>query len=380
MPEQKDLRKIEIKSEDFRRDLLQNVFGDSPVYGADEEYSFFYDESGNIRKLRANEAGFNVEPSNFILGGLVHLKSKPLENLEELVKRLRIQKTATEISLDQIATGQYLGMLNSKRLVTFLEWILDNEVYIHYGRVNPLYWALVDIIDSATDDLILSDNIGHIIRIKGELFRLARMNLNRLSKLLYVFGFPNIKPELGKQFMLQLADLLEKSAGKNLTGLGGLVVRIVKSAATLPELPFITGHEKSDVVDSFNDFYLRPVYTFPQSKHVFDNETTIQETLRKFEVTHNDAPVLTQFMDSKNSLLIQLSDVTCGLLRSHFNYMDEHSFDYLVDVRRRLNPAQVKCVNLLRNIIIKSDAQSNGFTNTIAAVDGNFKSQAFLKL
>lgn len=137
-----------LNAEKLRSGLLLNMFGKQPLYGLDEEYAFFYDETNNIRKFWIRDDGFNEHPKNFVLGGIVHKKSEPLSELDELIKSLCIQKSAKEIKFNQLATGGYLRVLNSKKIKTLLEWLITKGVFIHYTNFNILYWSLVDIIDS----------------------------------------------------------------------------------------------------------------------------------------------------------------------------------------------------------------------------------------
>ena len=52
---------------------------------------------------------------------------------------MRIQKTAAEIKLDHVAKGGFLELLLSAKLTTFLRWITDNGLMIHYHDLDPLY-------------------------------------------------------------------------------------------------------------------------------------------------------------------------------------------------------------------------------------------------
>ncbi len=130
---------IILNVEEYRADMLKNIFAGQPLYGLEEEYVFFYDETNNIRKFWIRDVGFNKPPKNFVLGGIVHKKSRPLTGLDELVESLHIQKSAKEIKFNQLATGSHLGALNSKKIGTLLEWLIANAVFIHYSNINILY-------------------------------------------------------------------------------------------------------------------------------------------------------------------------------------------------------------------------------------------------
>lgn len=367
-----------LNAEELRASMLSNIFGSRPLYGLDEEYSFFYDETNNIRKFWIREDGFNEKPKNFVLGGIVHKKSKPLDGLDELVSSLYIQKSAMEIKFNQLATGSYLGVLNSKRIITLFEWLIAKEVFIHYTNFNILYWSLVDIVDSLWDDPELRQYRPYIMHIKGELFNLANTDLDRLVILLKKYRFPNVQRNESFSFMMEFSDLLESVSKKPQSDISKLVIYMIRKGACLPELSFIVDNEDDVLIDSFDPLFQRPIYIYPYSSHTFDNETEVQEALRNTQFEFKGKFVEYSFVDSLDCLEIQLSDGICGLLGSHFNFLEEHSVEELTAIKKNLNPVQRKTLSLLKKLIDLSDAQSNGFCHRISPLDSDFKNDFFL--
>jgi len=369
---------IIVNVEEHRANELLNIFGGRPLYGVDEEYAFFYDETNNIRKFWIRNDGFNEKPRNFVLGGIVHKKSVPLTGLDELVKSLYIQKSAKEIKFNQLASGDYLGVLNSKKIRTLLEWLIANEVFIHYTNFNILYWSLVDIIDSLWDDSELRQYMQYVMHIKSELFNLANAELDRLVLILKKYRFPNVQRNACSMFMTELSGHLESVSPKPQSDISKLVIYMVRKAANLPELPFIVDNENDVLIDNFGMLFRRPMYVYPTSSHTFDNETEVQEMLRKFHFKYNGKLVDYSFVDSLNCIETQLSDGICGLLGSHFNFLEEHSVERLIEIKQNLNPVQHQTISLLSKLILISDAQSNGFMYRISPMDSDFKNDYFL--
>jgi hypothetical protein len=367
-----------LNAEELRADMLSNIFGNQPLYGLDEEYAFFYDETNNIRKFWIRDDGFNEKPKNFVLGGIVHKKSKPLDGLDELVSSLYIQKSAMEIKFNQLATGSYLGVLNSKRIITLLEWLIAKGVFIHYTNFNILYWSLVDIVDSLWGDPELCEYMPYVMHIKGELFNLANTDLDRLVILLKKYRFPNVQRNESFSFMMEFSNLLESVSKKQQSDICKLVIYMIRKGANLPELPFIVDNEDDVLIDSFDTLFQRPIYIYPHSTHTFDNETEVQEALGNTQFEFKGKLVEYSFVDSLNCLEIQLSDGICGLLGSHFNFLEEHSVEELIVIKKNLNPAQRKTLSLLKELIDISDAQSNGFFHRISPIDSDFKNNFFL--
>ncbi|MHC9162798.1 DUF3800 domain-containing protein [Pseudomonas aeruginosa] len=369
---------IILNAEELRAGMLLNIFAGQPLYGLDEEYAFFYDETNNIRKFWIRDDGFNEQPKNFVLGGIVHKKSEPLIGLDDLVKSLYIQKSAKEIKFNQLATGSYLGVLNSKKIRTLLEWLIANRVFIHYTNFNILYWSLVDIVDSLWDEPELCQYMKYVMHIKSELFNLANADLDRLVPILKKYRFPNVQRNLSFSFMREFSDLLESVSKKPQSDISELVIYMIRKAANLPELPFIVDNEDDVLIDSFDALFLRPLYIYPTSSHTFDNETEVQEALGNTQVAYKDRFVEYSFVDSRDCIEIQLSDGICGLLGSHFNFLEEHSVKELIEIKKNLNPAQSQTLSLLSKLIAISDAQSNGFMHRISPMDSDYKNDYFL--
>lgn len=369
---------IILNAEELRAGMLLNIFAGQPLYGLDEEYAFFYDETNNIRKFWIRDDGFNEQPKNFVLGGIVHKKSEPLNGLNELVKSLHIQKSAKEIKFNQLATGSYLGMLNSKKIRMLLEWLIANGVFIHYSNFNILYWSLVDIVDSLWGEPELHQYMEYVVHIKSELYNLANADLDRLVPILKKYRFPNVQRNASSAFMAEFSGLLESVSKKPQSDISKLVIYMLRKAENLPELPFIVDNEDDVLIDSFCHQFLRPLYMYPTSLHTFDNETEVQEALENTQVKYKGRFVDYSFVDSRDCIETQLSDGICGLLGSHFNFLEEHSVEELIEIKKNINPVQRQTLSLLRKLIDISDAQSNGFMHRVSPVDSDYKNDYFL--
>lgn len=369
---------IILNAEELRADMLLNIFATQPLYGLEEEYSFFYDETNNIRKFWIRDDDFNAPPKNFVLGGIAHKRSNPLTGLDELVKSLYIQNSAKEIKFNQLATGGYLGVLNSKKVRTLLEWLIDNGVFIHYTNFNILYWSLVDIVDSLWDEPEVRQYMPYVMHIKSELFNLANADLDRLVPIFKKYRYPNIQRSASSAFMMEFSFLLESVSKKPQSDISKLVIYMIRKAASLPELPFIVDNKDDILIENFDHLFLRPLYIYPNSSHVFDKETEVQEALGNTQVKFKGGFVDYSFVDSQDCIEIQLSDGICGLLGSHFNFLEEHSAEKLIEIRKNLNPVQCQTLSLLRKLIDISDAQSNGFIHRISPMDSDFKNDYFL--
>lgn len=111
-------------------------------------------KANNILKLHVAAQGLNVAALKvFILGGVVHEGAPRPIDIQPLRAAMRIQKTAPEVKLEHVAKGDFLELLRSAKLTTFLRWITDSGLMIHYHELDPLYWSIVDIVDSILSNL-----------------------------------------------------------------------------------------------------------------------------------------------------------------------------------------------------------------------------------
>lgn len=236
----------------------------------------------------------------------------------------------------------------------------------------------MDIVDSLWEEHDFRKYMPYVLHIKGELFNLANVDLDRLVPILKKYRFPNVQRNASFSFMTEFANHLESVARRPQSEISKLVIYMVRKAANLPELPFIMDNEDDVLIESFDMLFQRPLFIYPTSSHIFDEETEVQEAMRNTKIMYKGRFVEYSFMDSRERIEIQLSDGICGLLGSHFNFLEEHSVDALIEVKRNLNPTQKQTLSLFRKIIEISDAQSNGFMHRVAPIDSDYKNNYFL--
>nr|WP_293107774.1 hypothetical protein [Okeania sp. SIO2F4] len=81
----------------------------APTADFESSFTFYYDETNNIRKFYVKEFDFNVSfnskdfHSNFVLGGLVYEGSQP--DIKPLFDRLKLQKNIKDVKFQHIAKG-----------------------------------------------------------------------------------------------------------------------------------------------------------------------------------------------------------------------------------------------------------------------------------
>lgn len=157
--------------------------------GADRVYTFYHDETNNVRKLELKPGGFNVVALQvFVLGGVVHDGApRPLDMLD-LRAAMRIQKSAPELKLEHVGRGDFLTVLRSPKLTLFLRWLAANDLLLHYHELDPLYWSIADIVDAIVfhpDSPAPNVFAGEL---KADLLEVLRSDLGVAADLFHRFG------------------------------------------------------------------------------------------------------------------------------------------------------------------------------------------------
>jgi hypothetical protein len=236
------------------RDQIINMHG---LSGADGDYTFYHDETNNTKKLRINAQGFNVaELTVFVLGGIVHEGAPRALDIGALRRAMRIQASAKEIKLTHVAKGSFLEILQAKRLTTFLRWIAESGLTIHYRSLDPLYWSIVDIIDSILARLPNPMLIAHHELLKGDLMLILRADLQLTIDLFRRYKYPSLDAAARRPFLDELLGLLERN-GALLPDFNVMMLKgTLQAGRQLDDLVFIENNEPHELIDNFSMFYV----------------------------------------------------------------------------------------------------------------------------
>jgi Protein of unknown function (DUF3800) len=346
---------------------------------ANESYTFYHDETNNIRKLHVAAQGLNVaELKVFVLGGVVHEGTPRPIDILSLRAAMRIQKTATEIKLEHVAKGDFLDLLRSTKLTTFLRWITDNGLMIHYHDLDPLYWSILDIVES-----ILLGNpelFQYHALLKSDLAAVLRSDLPATIALFHQYNYPGLAPEGRRPFLNELIALLEYNSTVlpefNATMLKG----VLQMGRGLDSLEFIEGYPPNLLIDDFSTFYLGRIAVFKYATHVLDMEESIRSRFLETPLTSGGKRVTNyRFADSKGEPGIQLADIVVGVLGKMHSYFTETPWNEVAADRASLTGTSLQNSELLRDLISVSHDANIAFLHHVASMHDLAKLDLFLR-
>lgn len=336
----------------------------APSADFDGAYTFYYDETNNVRKFYLREADFNSAfTDNFVLGGLVHEGVAP--DVQSLIDSFKLQKSVKEVKFKHIAKGGFLDCLSSQKLNLFLKYIASSGLYIHYSSVNIFYWSIVDIVDSAIALSDASQQLGSQFAntMKNDLYRLAKIEIDSMISLFHKYGYPNIKKNEVLSFIEEMSDIFAGYLDDMEFNFGLEPLRqILKEAKRKGSLPFVMDGDDFVLINDFSHFYMRPIYIFKNSKHIFDNEESIDGILSTYKIMDGSQRIENfLFVDSKSSQLVQLSDVLVGLIGKLGSYLNTNDRDKILSDFYSLNQMQADNIDLLLALIDRSRNKNMGF-------------------
>jgi hypothetical protein len=292
-----------------------------------QNYTFYYDESNNIRKLLLKNGCLSSSSLKryFVLGGLVLKNGQSISttNLHDIFK---LQKTVNEIKFKNFCDSREFPLVvSSWRIQQYFKWLVSNRCLIHFSIMDWVYYSLVDIVDSLPEEkeeIYLVESLG--LPLKTALYDAVNPDMDAFMGFLSDFDYPNVSPLQKKPFLDGLLAFATKGkinvCSDELPFLQYLFF-LIQKAKDHSSLPFIQDNDPQRLIDSFGVNYIQPIKMFPKCKHVFDIETSIVAEVRDTCGGCTDY----SFIDSKDCVFVQLSDVFVGFLISGLDYARLHT-------------------------------------------------------
>lgn len=346
------------------REPIISAFG---LTNTDAAYTFYYDETNNIRKLRLTSDGFNVQrPECFVLGGIVHRGQRRPLDITDLSRLLKLQSNIKELKLKHLGKGDFLDFLGSSRVESFLQWLHTENLLVHYQVTDTLYWSVVDIVDAIIAGSEMKELIQYNWMLKDSLYGLLRDDPDGTAEFLGRYEYPNVGQERRKIFLEELMALAEYR--KNVLDFFAyqMLKGVLEVAIRLKSLPYLEDEPPNILIDGFGPFYLNRLCLFSRSFHILDHEHQIEHYLTDLQLTESGQPLQHfRFTDSVDEPGVQISDVITGLLGKLFNYVITTPMELMEADIRGLSEMQSRNLSNLSELLDRSTNESSAFAQYV---------------
>jgi hypothetical protein len=346
----------------------------------DAVYTIYHDQTNNIRRLHVRSDGLNVrEPQCFVLGGVAHRGAPRALPLDDLRAALRIQKNTPEIKLKHVAAGEFLDLLNALRLETYLDWLDGQELYVHYSVLDPLYWSIVDILDSILTEYQEPRLFALNMPLKNDLYTVLRHDYDGTVDLFQRFTYPDVGRKRRAAFVAELLELLEQRrdllAYFNYMMLKG----VLEIAERINSLPYLEDEAPNVLIDSFAPFYMQRICLFKNSELILDVEDVVKQHLAGTRFFDGDRELKHfRFALSHDEPGIQVADVLTGLLGKFFSFVCATDAAELAVTRRSLSTQQKRTLGMLSGLLNRSIGENKAFAHSVLSLEDQEKAGFFL--
>lgn len=333
----------------------------------EKKYYLYFDETGNCRRFRIKEGRYNVTPpAFFVLGGVATTAASQVD-VQTVREKLCINSVTNEIKAKCVFHGKtvFEDCLKQESLKGFLDLIIGQDWYFHFGTVDLFYYAIVDIIDSLVK---MEENT---YELKNELYKILCDNLEDSLHMMVKFEYPDIKKNKISDFIKELTDIIDKY----ITNTGKATEKTYKLRCYVmlgkdkEELIFIQDEEKCELLHDFTCFYYRPIYLFTGSKIFFDQENNIEEMMENQRLVVNGNVLNNfQFVDSRKDIMIQLSDVFVGLMAKYLQFINSN-VDNVEKLVSQFDNKQISSFRKFNFILDKSINENEAFWDMFVCQD-----------
>lgn len=337
------------------------------------KYVFYYDESNNCRKFWVDDSKqqFNTDyTADFVLAGLVKKEEDTVDvSLETFRKPLKLQGNVEEIKFKRLyAKGDFLQCVKEKRLFETLTWIDKSPFYIHYTNVNNLFYTLVEIFDSIVKPDEISEFGYDYFKMKSVFYYMFKGKADELQIIMFKYKYPNIQRENVEAFCSELLFLLgsRREMKEEEKFLAGMLTRASKSN----ELVFLHDNDDYIMQENYAEFYADPIRKYQKSTHIFDEETTVQDIVKRQIAQGENMADNFRFVKSETDIFVQLSDVVAGILGKLFKYINSTSVNQRRKDVESLSKIQVDNILLIDKLRMEADRENPGFLCSIGPLDG----------
>lgn len=345
-------------------------FSDLPLF--DGKYSFYYDETGNVRKFRLTEIGVNAEEgidNDFILGGVLFKGDTPPCDIDKLFDDLKIK--APEIKFKTLAGrgSDFWTAIGKKPIQQFLSWLESSVLYVHYATLNNMYFSVVDIVDSLfAAQPQYNFGLEWAQALKASLHRFVVTHMDEILPILHSYNYPSLDKTDIKDFCYELSDLIQ-SYGDEDFYLENFR-QLLKANGRKGELVFIEYNTPGLLVEEYSGLRDGRCAFYKDSMHYFDEEAEAELALKNTIYTLNGEKLSNfKFIDSKKERLIQISDVWVGLLGKLFAELDQSTPEMIKSKMESLTEEKKECIRIINSLIDRAERLHRGLIQNVNSIE-----------
>jgi Protein of unknown function (DUF3800) len=362
-------------------EMRDSILAAYDLPNVDERYTFYYDETNNVRKLHLTSTGMNIRrPDCFVLGGIVHRGSPRPIALAELHAALRLQPSVKEIKLKHLGAGGFLDLLTSSKLETLLEWLRAQEFLLHYQVIDLLYWSIVDIVDSIVTEVGQPVLMAAHLLLKDSLYTVLRDDVDGTAELLSRYNYPDVGRERRSAFIAELRDLVEHREPLLEHFPFYMLKGLLQAAKELESLPYLEDETPHVLIDGFGSFFLNRLCLFTKAQHILDDEKQIEAYLESLPLIDNGVPLRHfRFANSQSEPGVQLSDPVAGLLGKLFSHLNRTPLDELEEEMANLTNQQRRSLRLLARLLDASTDECPAFAQYVISAQDRHRASFVLE-
>lgn len=334
----------------------------SPEYRNRME-TLYYDETDNYKQVRIKDNGkLNIKTDAcYVLGGI------QAENVISTVEMHEALFKKNELKAVHDLKGDFIAILRKQVVDHFLKLVYSQRWCFHFLMAQPIYYSIVDIVDSLFDNEVLTLNY------KSLLYRIIRYDLDSSISIMKKYKYPNVKEKEVVSFLDELTTLVEnylllhKQDVYEEGAINDLLFSINEVKNGNKKLTFLSNEESNLWVNSFSGFYRKEIASFPAKKLIFDQEDQLENQLRKDPIVVNGTELSNySFSKSSEDPMIQLSDYVVAILKKYFVFLDR-DFDKIEQDVLKFDEGQLSNFMIFNTILLYSKEFNPLFHNYISS-------------
>lgn len=330
--------------------------------------TFYFDESNNIKKgIIGHEKDNNDDLENmcFVLGGIAI--DKPID-FNDLLKYVGARQTPTDakFSFFSFKKTKFEEAINQPRLRKFFEYLLNNEILIHFDLLHYFHFALTDILDSLIEEPDINQQAAFMCyqQLQSDMTEVLFQDFTALHRILVDYEFPNINKVKANKFIREILELYTQNLTEfdldipeNFTK--ELLRQIIKAKKEKTNLMFLEDNKRFVISESVFPIYISRLIEINDFK-IFDNEASITKQLKEWDSDYS-SKLNVYFNDSADSREIQICDVVCGFVARLYNFISHHKEDDIIQFVKNMskNDEAYKTIKAFIELMTLSDNVSH---------------------